>query len=107
MTTEHRLIAGLSDIRAMTLECKSCMTRLTMYPENAQAFRAAALDRSCGYTWLPDEALRQPNSTLPQAALVAALKTIRTFPQEQERLGFKLLLEFDDNRGAPSQSPDR
>jgi hypothetical protein len=33
MTLEHRMVVGLGDIRAVTLECKKCGARLTLSPE--------------------------------------------------------------------------
>lgn len=54
MTSERRWLAGLDDIRAVTLECKTCKARLSLAPDEIRTERVRSCP-SCNRNWLVAE----------------------------------------------------
>lgn len=96
MTAERRLVVGLGDIRAVTLECKRCRARITRLPDDKQLEIYTSCP-SCNHPWWswPPGHLMRP---LPSAFndLVKALRDARELQGQDDAVGFQLLLEFDE-----------
>jgi transcription elongation factor Elf1 len=94
MTVEHRFIAGLKDIRAVTFECKKCSARLSVEPDKMGTTTFANCP-SCNQEWFDLETGDGRALVSPMAALVRSLVKSREM-QEQKSVGVRILLEFDD-----------
>jgi hypothetical protein len=94
MTIEHRVIVGFDDVKAVSLECLKCHSRVTF---SADFKVDVPLDcERCGNSWRSPEArggFRTSDSTV--VAFVQAIPTIRAFLNEKA-YGFNVLLEFEE-----------
>src|SRR5207302_8730287 len=94
MTAERRFVIELGDIVAVTLECKTCKTRLTRPPKEVNARDLHACP-GCHHPWWepPIEKLGPPRS--PFADFLGALSSIGDVA---DQVGFRLLLEVEEPR---------
>jgi len=101
MTSEKRFVAGIGDIKALTLECNNCKARLT-YSLSEKTGAIPFTCPGCNVEW------RSPDypygATEPKVApalkLISAvyLLRFRKDDPEQKPVGFSVLLEFDEPR---------
>lgn len=88
MTSEHRIIVSLDEIKAVVFRCTRCNAELRMAPDNLES-----VPRECpkGHAFVsnppPDFAGHLP------LALITSIKRLKE--PIYEHLGFKMLLEFD------------
>ena len=90
MTFEHKMIAGLGEIKALVFECNKCNARVSLVPENIDM-----VPNSCprGHAWDWNNVDDYQKVGSPFMALVHSLKRLRD--PLSERVGFKIFLEFD------------
>lgn len=90
MTFESKIVVGLDDIKAVTLECNQCHTRVTMLPDNIQIPYNC---QRCDSTWIVGD----PRNF--QAVTSAHLNFVNAIGQIRKHLAngapFRILLEFD------------
>jgi hypothetical protein len=91
MTLEHKVVVGLDDIKAVTLECNQCHVRLTMFPEEIKIPHNC---RHCDATWVYGNPSQHQSSTSAILNFVNAIGIIRK--QMQAGNPFTILLEFDE-----------
>jgi hypothetical protein len=98
MTVEHRIVVGLGDIRAVTLECKTCGARLSLAPE--------ALTRnnlwkcpSCPAEWVSDSTTDTRIFTSDLAMFLLKLQSSRETQRKgaDSAVGMHVFFEFDFN----------
>jgi hypothetical protein len=94
MTVERRFVAGLADVRAVTLECTRCKSRLTLAPEKVDATSLHSCP-SCAQDWLSSAGSHEARGDTATYALVDALRRACE-EQSKNRHGFRLLFEFDE-----------
>jgi hypothetical protein len=104
MTSESRMIVGVEDIKALSLECNKCSVRLTYTPDTIGQIPYACPNPNCGTEWRPQEfpySATEPAMPL-QLKLLHAIAGIRRrhaenkIEQPNQKLGFRVLLEFDE-----------
>lgn len=94
MTVEHRLLFGLSDIVALSIECSKCGIRLSMAPEKVQIDQLRQC-HSCGSLWLAnDEDTSAPRGGAYTVLLLALRRLAQAPKADALAVGFKLNLEF-------------
>lgn len=49
MTVERTIVVGLDDVKAVTLECRNCRTRVVLSPDHTRIPRQCP---DCGSNWL-------------------------------------------------------
>lgn len=100
MTIEHKFVAGLDDILAVTLECAQCHTRLTMSPDDIRIPKSCRHE-GCEAQWISGEPAEVASVTSPHFNLASAIRAIRK--QLKKGAAFRVLLEFggDDPLGPP------
>jgi hypothetical protein len=97
MTFEHRMIAGLNDIKAVTFECNECQTR-TSIPINklGEAPRGC---NSCKAVWWSAQTVQSgayvTTSGPAIVGLVQAIVTMRVLMREKKDT-VKILFEFEE-----------
>jgi hypothetical protein len=93
MSAERRIIFGLEDIRAVTLACYACESRLSFSPDKPVKIPQHC---NCGQRWVIGDV--PTNSPVRKFidSLYAARNTIKP-----ETAGFRLLLEFDEPATLP------
>jgi hypothetical protein len=93
MTVERKIVVGLEDITAITLECE-CGGRMTFKPE---LFRTIPNNCAhCGKVWMNPDRPFEPASGVPAALwFILSLRDLRTLIREKS-LPFKVLLEFSE-----------
>jgi len=84
------LLVELSDVLAVTCECRQCKTRVSM------SLDTVAVDKlrrcpSCGQLWIDDERANGTTFAHSTARLVVELRRSNA---ERDSLGFRLILEF-------------
>lgn len=91
MTFENKIVVGLDDIKAVTLECGKCKSRLTVTPDQIKIPSRCPSPR-CDQQWLSDvvEHISVPNSSYLQ--LCAAISELR---KVVNHMPFTILLEFE------------
>lgn len=96
MTVEHRLVVGLGDIRAVTLECKHCGARLSHSPEGLKRGDLWKCP-SCHRDWLSDSLVHSQRPTSDLALFLLTLSASRKTQQEgtDSAVGVRVFLEFD------------
>ena len=97
MTVERKIVVGLEDIRAITLECE-CGARTTFAPE---LFRTVPHHCThCGKAWTKFEEFGPSPGIGATAWLLTTLRDLRVLIREKS-LPFRILLEFNepDSRG--------
>lgn len=94
MTVERKIVVGLEDIKAISLECKTCHARLTVTPEKISVPKAC---KSCNIDWFPCGMASNHVTTSAPAPMVLAnaIQRMRTLTEESA-IGFILLLEFEE-----------
>jgi len=92
MTFEHRIVVGLDDIKAVSIECNQCHTRLTMSPDS---IRIPPHCQQCDSVWIVGDPTNYTAVTMPQLNFVNAISQIRK-QLEKNGGGFRILLEFDE-----------
>ena len=95
MTVEHKIVVGLEDIAAITLEClnpKGCHSRVSVSPDK---IKIPSNCPQCNHEWVP-EAISGVTSVKawPYANFVNSIKLIREGKTPEGQPGFKILLEF-------------
>jgi hypothetical protein len=103
MTVERRFVVGLNDIRAVTLECKNCHTRVTVKPAALENISPWAC-QYCKTSWLSGE---KKQATWFESNLMVLLRTLpRSLAEQDDKdIGVRILLEFDEPiSGASSAS---
>lgn len=88
MAAERRIIFGLEDIRAVTIACHACESRLSFSPDNIIKIPQHC---NCGQRWVVGDVPTNSPFRKFIDSLYAARNTIKP-----ETAGFRLLLEFDD-----------
>lgn len=92
MTIERKIVVGLDDIKAITLECE-CGARMTFTPE---LFRAIPANCSnCPKQWSKFDRLDTAPGIPAATWFLTSLRDIRTLLREKS-LPFKILLEFNE-----------
>ena len=90
MTYERKIVVGLDDIRAISLECNECQYRVTMSPD--EFFRIPDMC-SNGHAWTRGE--EKNSSASPVMKFTASLREVREL-LGHKHFGFKVLLEIDE-----------
>jgi hypothetical protein len=86
---------GLEDIRAITLECVACSSRISFRPDaEIQIPNGCHQCRAEWRTLNPGRLLQVPSDG-PFLQLAGAIKRIRTLSADGIEPGFKILIEFD------------
>ncbi|MBZ5558766.1 MAG: hypothetical protein LAO77_15960 [Acidobacteriia bacterium] len=98
MTIERRLVVGLNDIKAISLECKSCKRRTTSAPELLTTIPHAC---ACGASWRPAQ---KPEPDIDDD-FVKFLKTVQSLRvlDQKGALGVSVLFEFEEPTFTPSK----
>jgi len=103
MTSEHKVVIGVQDIRRVTLECAKCSVRLTFSPDRCSIPKGCP-NPECDSIWMPT-LHAYPPSQRKAPARVEFVETICNLrrviedakvEQGGEPDGFHVLLEFDD-----------
>jgi hypothetical protein len=93
MTFEHKIVVELDDIKAVSLECRQCHTRVTMSPD-AIHIPDVCPGANCDNVWMAGDPANYQSVTSPHMNFINAIGKIR------KELGkgapFTILLEFDD-----------
>jgi hypothetical protein len=92
MTIEHKIVVGLSDIKAVIFECANanCHARVIVSPDNIHIPKQCP---ACNEGWISIEKSFQ-SDTSQEKNFVDALAKLRVL--EAKPLPFKILLEFED-----------
>jgi hypothetical protein len=91
MTFEHKMVAGLGEIRAIVFVCTECKSRVVLEPDGVEA---PPSECPSGHKWDWDRPTEYAaNASTAFVSFLVALKKLRD-PMAQ-RAGFKILLEFD------------
>jgi hypothetical protein len=93
MTIEHRIVVGLGDIKAVSLECNKCHTRITLIPDGIEVPPQCP---KCGKIWISGDPSGYQAVASPYVNFFAAIGKIRTLLENGAP--FKILLEFDDEQ---------
>lgn len=97
MTSEHRLIVGLLDIKAVTLECKhkGCGVRLSLPPDGIKGTHLVCCP-SCNRPWLSMEEGHEMVAVSHLVRFLSALPYSRESQKPQSDLiGVRVFFEFD------------
>jgi hypothetical protein len=94
MTVERKIVVGLDDIQALTLECIKCTARLTVSPDGISGVPRQC--NRCNADWLipNDTAVVSEPFTLFATSLGKIRELLKTY--KKEKLGFRILLEFKE-----------
>lgn len=92
MTKERRFVAGITDIAAVTLECKKCMARLTLRPERLADYEPHFCP-TCRHDWLSDSTSTNRHPINVLAVLLGVLPAA-VVAQEDRTNGVRILFEF-------------
>lgn len=94
MTVERRIVAGIDDIKSVSLECVQCKSRLTFSPDATQSFPESC---GCGKQWRVPGALAN-NLRTADSVLLTFVESIPRVRQvfKEIPVGFKILFEFDE-----------
>jgi hypothetical protein len=93
MTFEHKLLVGLGEIKAIVFECNECKSRMVLSPEDVNK-PPATCPRGHHWDWDTPSEHHSFDSPFPQ--FLSALKRLRE--PMRERVGFRLLLEFEGQK---------
>ena len=109
MTTEHRIVVGLKDIKTLGYECSGCAGKVT-FPIGSEV-----IPRNdcfvCHKQWQPQPGQQSSGWVSGEEvsaflSLLKALNTIRTL-EKQNVLGFKLIFEFDQTSASDREVSGR
>jgi hypothetical protein len=95
VTIERRLLVSMSDIQAITFECKTCHRRESYPPDSVPDVPFQCL---CGAKWRTDDRDVHPSTGHGASAfqkLVKAIMTVRTLEQENSS-ALRVLLEYEE-----------
>ena len=97
MTSERRLLFGFDDIRAVTLECKNCRTRLTMAPDKIVPDQLLICPQ-CRATWIPAGMRVGRNDGFPVYQFLGLLGELieNAKPGADTRVGVRVLFEVNE-----------
>jgi hypothetical protein len=97
MTLEHKIVVGLSDIKAVIFECRQCQTRISV---PAKEIKIPLACPTCESVWIKGKPAGTTNnydgSTSAHLNFVSAIGHIR----EHNGAAFTILLEFEDESRA-------
>jgi hypothetical protein len=95
MTFEHKIVASLADIRAISYECNGCRARVTFSPD--KFIEPTNICFQCRNPWQEKLATAVPNfsADLAVARFIKSLNVLRTLFQEGS-MGFTIILEFEE-----------
>lgn len=91
VTFEHKIVVGLDDIKAVSLECSQCHTRVTMPPDD---IRIPHHCQRCDNAWVIGNPVNYQAVTSPHLNFVNAIGHIRK--QLKDGAPFRIFLEFDN-----------
>lgn len=94
MTVERRIIVGLEDIKAVSLECNECHSKITLPPDLKSDIPASC--ERCNHPWRAPQvvgSIRTCDSII--ATFTHSIPTIREL-MHAKSFGFSVLLEFDE-----------
>jgi hypothetical protein len=90
MTVEHKILFGLDDIKAISFQCERCKYRVTMAPDEVKEFPGNCLN---GHAWVSGN--KNTKENLPLIFFTEYLSQLGKL-QADGKLGFRILLEFDE-----------
>jgi hypothetical protein len=95
VTSEHKLVVGVDDIKAVTFECLSCETRISIPFEKLNTPPRAC--SSCNAIWWSGQDISTNVSTSGPAilGLIQALVTIRVLMREKKN-NCRILFELEE-----------
>jgi DNA-directed RNA polymerase subunit RPC12/RpoP len=94
MVIEHRIIVGLDDVKAISLKCLKCHTKVTFEADSKVDVPLSC--GHCGNPWRSEQAQRGAwASDSAVLSFVQVIPTIRAFLAERVH-GFNVLLEFEE-----------
>lgn len=98
MTIEHKIVVGLSDIKAVIYECTSptCRARVSISPDKVQIPEQCP---SCNKGWMSAERKSQQCDTSQEWNFIDSLAKLRVLAMKP--LPFRILLEFEDESRPP------
>jgi hypothetical protein len=93
VTREHRIIAGLDDIKAVTLECRHCRTRVSLAPDNIRAVHQFPKQcPHCNQQWVGEIA---ESTTAPKSPYLRLCSAVASIRERGADAPFRILLEFE------------
>lgn len=92
MTFERKIVVGVDDIAAISLECNECKRRITFSPDNPIKSPNVC---SCGHPWIPKEALSLSAPDSPFVLLFETIQVIRTLTRNKS-YGVSILLDYKE-----------
>jgi hypothetical protein len=102
MTIEHKIVVGLSDIKAVIFECRQCRTRISMAPDKIAVPPRCAKTTCDSPAWIVGRPAGMTSdydgSTSAHLNFVSAIGHIR----EHNGAAFRILLEFEDEPRPPA-----
>ena len=97
MTVEHRVTFELTDIKAVTLECKGCKGRFVQDPEHEPNIQENC--PICGVPWFAKPTAVTKGVPSPILDIVTSIGKLRQpYNKDLKNVGFILRLEFDEPR---------
>ena len=90
MTIEHKIVVGLNDIKAVSLECSKCQTRITLAPDGIEVPLQCP---KCGKIWITGDPSGYQAVASPYVNFFTAIAKIRTLLENGAP--FKILFEFE------------
>lgn len=95
MTVERRMIAGIDDIRAVTFQCLSCKTGITIPADSMREVPRQCI--SCNAVWWRGDELATHVSTSGPAAMafIQAIRTLAIMMREKKE-AFRIFLDLDE-----------
>ena len=96
MTVENRLIIGLGDIRAVTLECSSCEARLSLSPDKITRAHLGQCP-SCRTYWMSDTITQGQHPTSLLSLFLLTLGPARHTQQNgsDSKVAVRVFFEID------------
>jgi hypothetical protein len=100
MTIEHKIVVGLSDIKAVIFECRQCRTRVSMAPDKIDVPPRCPKGSCDGPAWIVGKPAEMTSdyegSTSAHLNFASAIGYIR----KHNGAAFRILLEFEDESRA-------
>lgn len=90
MTYEHRILCGIEEIKAITLECEECKARVALSPSNTKEPPARCPNN---HAWDWNVPLGYRSTESPFIALFSALRKLAD--PGLKNVGFKVFFEFE------------
>ncbi len=91
MTFENKIVVGLDDIKAVTLQCAKCGSRISVLPDRVRVPNRCP---HCDQQWLPDADLVQEIKA-PASPYILLCNAIRQIRELKNDIPFTILLEFE------------